>query len=201
MGPLVVGAVFAESDVALLEIGVKDSKKLTPKKREAMYGQIIDSVPGWSVSIASAADIDRLRKTCSLNEIELRMFCDAVSKHPADAVIADCPDVNETGFSARFSAALGGAKEITAKHKADDTYPIVSAASIIAKVTRDRMMEDIRREFGADIGSGYPSDRDTMQFIEEWIRKNREAPKEVRCSWEPVRAMLSGRYNTKLSDW
>ncbi len=201
MGPLVVGAVFAESDVALLEIGVKDSKKLTPKKREAMYGQIIDSVPGWSVSIASAADIDRLRKTCSLNEIELRMFCDAVSKHPADAVIADCPDVNETGFSARFSAALGGAKEITAKHKADDTYPIVSAASIIAKVTRDRMMEDIRREFGADIGSGYPSDRDTMQFIEEWIRKNREAPKEVRCSWEPVRAMLSKRYNTKLSDW
>ena len=201
MGPLVVGAVFAESDDALLDIGVKDSKKLTPKKREEMYGKIIDAVPGWSVSIASAADIDRLRETISLNEIELRMFCEAVSKHPADAIIADCPDINEEGFSARFSAALGGMKEVTAKHKADDTYPIVSAASIIAKVTRDRMMEDIRKEFSQDVGSGYPSDRDTMEFIERWIKENGKAPKEVRCSWEPVRAMLSKRYNTKLSDW
>ena len=200
MGPLVVGAVFAESDGALLEIGVRDSKKLTPKKREIMYGQITESAAGWSVSVASAADIDRLRKTMSLNEIELRMFCDAVSKHHADSVIADCPDINEAGFTARFKAALGG-MEVTAKHKADDTYPIVSAASIIAKVTRDRMMEDIRREFGAEIGSGYPSDRCTMDFIGKWIKENGKAPAEVRCSWEPVKAMLSERCNTKLSDW
>ena len=71
MGPLVVGAVFVESDDALLDIGVKDSKKLTPKKRESMYEQIVSSVPGWSVSIASAADIDELRKTMSLNDIEM----------------------------------------------------------------------------------------------------------------------------------
>ncbi len=201
MGPLVVGAVFVESDDLLLEIGVKDSKKLTPKRRESMYERLIASVPGWSVSIASAADIDRLRKTMSLNDVELRMFCDAVSKHPASEVIADCPDVNESGFTSRFKTALDADVAVIAKHKADDTYPVVSAASIIAKVTRDRMMEEIRERFGTDVGSGYPSDRHTMEFIESWIKRYGKAPEEVRCSWEPVRAMLSMRSNTKISDW
>ncbi len=201
MGPLVVGAVFVGSDDLLLDIGVKDSKKLTPKKREAMYEQLTSSVPGWTVSIATAADIDRLRKEMSLNEIELNMFCEAVSKYPTDKVIADCPDVNETGFTSRFKAALGSDGTIIAKHKADDTYPVVSAASIIAKVTRDRMMEEIRERFGTDVGSGYPSDRHTMDFIERWIQENGKAPEDVRCSWEPVRVMLSRRANTKISDW
>ena len=201
MGPLVVGAVFVESDDALLDIGVKDSKKLTPKRRESMYEQIVSSVPGWSVSIASAADIDELRKTMSLNDIEMRMFCSAVSEHPADTVIADCPDVNESGFTSRFKAALGTNGAVIAKHKADDTYPVVSAASIIAKVTRDRMMEEIRERLGTDVGSGYPSDRHTMGFIERWIEENGKAPEYVRCSWEPVRVLLSRRSNTKISDW
>ena len=201
MGPLVVGAVFVESDDLLLEIGVKDSKKLTPRRRESMYEQLVSSVPGWSVAIASAADIDRLRKSMSLNDIELDMFCKAVSEHPAAEVIADCPDVNEAGFAARFKAALGSDAAVTAKHKADDTYPVVSAASIIAKVTRDRMMEEIRQRFGTDVGSGYPSDRHTMEFIENWIKENGKAPEDVRCSWEPVRVMLSRRSNTKISDW
>ena len=201
MGPLVVGAVFVESDDLLLDIGVKDSKKLTPKKRESIYEQLTSSVPGWSVSIASAADIDRLRKSMSLNEIEMDMFCEAVTKYPTSEVIADCPDVNETGFTARFKAALKTDGTVIAKHKADDTYPVVSAASIIAKVTRDRMMEEIRQRFGTDVGSGYPSDRHTMEFIENWIKENGKAPEDVRCSWEPVRVMLSRRSNTKISDW
>ena len=201
MGPLVVGAVFTESDDVLLEIGVKDSKKLTPKRREAMYGEITSSVPGWSVEIVSAEDIDRLRKTMTLNEIEMDMFKAAVTRYPTEKVIADCPDVNEAGFSARFQAMLPPETDVTAKHKADDTYPVVSAASIVAKVTRDRMMEDIRAEFGTDVGSGYPSDHYTMEFIEDWIKKNGKAPPHVRCSWEPVRAMLSMRAVRKISDW
>ncbi len=201
MGPLVVGAVFTESDDVLLEIGVKDSKKLTPKRREAMYGEITSSVPGWTVEVVSAEDIDRLRKTMTLNEIEMGMFKDAVTRRPASKTVADCPDVNEEGFTARFKAVLPPGMEVIAKHKADDTYPVVSAASIIAKVTRDRMMEDIRAEFGTDVGSGYPSDHYTMDFIEGWIKKNGKAPPHVRCSWEPVRAMLSMMAVRKLSDW
>lgn len=201
MGPLVVGTVFVESDTDLLDIGVKDSKKLTPNKRAAMYDRITDCAIHWCTIVTSAADIDRLRQEISLNEIELRMFAEGVSSHEASAVYADCPDINESGFAARLANALGNGAEIIAKHKADDTYPVVSAASIIAKVTRDRMLDDIRAEFGENIGSGYPSDHYTMEFIERWIMENGRAPEHVRCSWEPVKQMLSRRKNTKISDW
>ena len=201
MGPLVVGVVYAEDDSPLKAIGVKDSKKLTPKRREAMYDEILAAADHWCTVIVSSEEIDEQRKRLSLNEIELNMFADGTSRWKADSVYADCPDVNELAFGQRLSALLGNAVEIIARHKADDTYPIVSAASIVAKVTRDRMMEDIRREFGIDVGSGYPSDHYTMDFIHDWIMKNGKAPPHVRTSWEPVREMLSQRKVTRLDDW
>ena len=201
MGPLVVGVVYVESDKALKAIGVKDSKKLTPKTREKMYDQIIAAADHWCTVVASSEDIDQQRKSISLNEIELNMFAEGVSKWDTVQILADCPDVNETAFTDRLYAKVGKDVEIIAKHKADDTYPIVSAASIVAKVTRDRMMESIREEFGADVGSGYPSDTKTMDFIRKWIKENGKAPPNVRTSWEPVREMLSLRKNTRLDDW
>lgn len=199
MGPLVVGAVFTDDDGVLADIGVRDSKRLTPKARERMYAEITASAE-WTVVVASAGDIDLRRKTMSLNDVELAMFAEAAGSGPASEVYADCPDVNEASFARRLEALLPGS-EVIAKHKADDTYPVVSAASIVAKVTRDRMMDDIRAEFGVNIGSGYPSDHYTMDFISAWVRDNGKAPPHVRCSWEPVRQMLSARANTKISDW
>lgn len=201
MGPLVVGTVFVEDDADLLRIGVKDSKKLTPKKREAMYDEIISSVTSWTAVVTTAEEIDELRKDISLNEIELRMFAEGIRYHECTTVFADCPDVNEEAFTSKLGGLLGKDVAVIAKHKADDTYPVVSAASIVAKVTRDRLMDDIRNEFGVNVGSGYPSDHYTIEFIEGWIEKNRVAPPHVRCSWETVRQMLSKRSNTKLTDW
>ena len=201
MGPLVVGVIFVEDDAVLKEIGVKDSKKLTPKARDRMYDQITSSVEHWDTVMISAEDIDEQRKRISLNEIELNMFSEGASKWHADTVIADCPDINETSFSDRLRNLIGNDVEIIAKHKADDTYPVVSAASIIAKVTRDRMMDEIRREFGTNIGSGYPSDHYTMDFIREWIDTNGTAPPHVRTSWEPVKEMLSRKKCTRIDDW
>jgi len=199
MGPLVVGSVYCESDEGLLKIGVKDSKKLTPKTREKMFELISDSFRTHTV-IATAEDIDSKRKTMTLNVIELEMFIKAASHTQLSAVYADCPDVNESGFSRDMSSQIKNVK-IVAKHKADDIYPVVSAASIIAKVTRDRMIEDIQKEFRTDIGSGYPSDVVTMRFIEKWIKENGTPPKHTRCSWEPVRQLMTVSKNTKISDW
>ena len=201
MGPLVVGVVYVENDKKLREIGVKDSKKLSPKARERMYDQIIKAADHWCTVIISSEEIDEQRKRISLNEIELNMFAEGVTKWETVQVLADCPDVNEASFTERLYAKVGNDVEIIAKHKADDTYPIVSAASIVAKVTRDRMMEDIRKEFGVDIGSGYPSDSKTIDFIRDWIKENGRAPPNVRTSWENVRTMLSDRKNTRLDDW
>ncbi len=199
MGPLVVGTVSVETDKVLVSIGVKDSKKLTSRRREAVYEEIV-AVADWDVVVATATDVDTRRKTMSLNDVELRMFAEGVSKYGKTTVYVDCPDVNEMAFSQRLGALIPDST-IIAKHKADDTYPVVSAASIVAKVTRDRMMDEIRVEFGMNIGSGYPSDHYTMDFIADWIKENGRAPKHVRCSWEPVRQMLSSRTNTKISDW
>jgi ribonuclease HII len=201
MGPLVVGVVYIEDDEVLKDIGVKDSKKLTPKARERMYDEIAGTVPHWCTVIASASDIDEQRKSISLNEIELNMFAEGTTRWASETIYADCPDINEAAFSAKLSAKVGNDVGIIAKHKADDTYPIVSAASIIAKVTRDRMMEDICRELGIEPVSGYPGDHYTMEFIQKWIDDKGKAPPYVRTSWEPVREMLSRKKTRKLDEW
>ncbi|MFA6952290.1 MAG: ribonuclease HII [Candidatus Methanomethylophilaceae archaeon] len=200
LGPLVVGAVYTEDDTVLKEIGVKDSKKLTEKVRERMFDEIAASCPLYTTVVITADEIDEKRKRQSLNVIEMDMFQEAVSKIPVKTVYADCPDPNEMIFSSTLSVRLGGT-EVIGRHKADDTYPVVSAASIIAKVTRERMVADIQREFDVNIGSGYPSDHFTMEFIEKWIKNNGRPPKYTRCSWEPVRHLMSASRNTKLTDW
>ena len=200
MGPLVVGAVYVEDDTELMELGVRDSKKLTPKRREAMFDRILDIADAYSVVTISADDIDLRRERESLNEIELAMFVDATNRYPVLRVYADCPDVNEMSFQSALTARLGGT-EVIARHKADDTYPVVSAASIIAKVTRDRLIEDISKEFGESIGSGYPSDKVTTGFIEKWIKENGRSPPYTRNSWETVRAIKSRLSVRKLTDW
>ena len=71
MGPLVVGAVYVEDDSELVELGVRDSKKLTPKRREAMFDKILDIADGYSLVTVSAEEIDLRRERETLNEIEL----------------------------------------------------------------------------------------------------------------------------------
>ncbi len=199
MGPLVVGAVWVEDDDILSGIGVRDSKKLTPKVRNRMYDEIIEQADAWCTVIVSASEIDEKRKTISLNDIELAMFADAVNSNPTEIAYADCPDVNEAKFATRLGTFAEGVT-IIAKHKADDLYPVVSAASIVAKVTRDRMIEDLHRELG-DFGSGYPSDHYTMDFIADWMKENGSPPPHARRSWEPVRQMISAKAVRRLDDW
>ena len=200
MGPLVVSSVYVEEDSALREIGVRDSKKLSPRQRETMYDQIVEVAEDFSIVVLYADEIDHQMKFMNLNKIELAMFAEAASKIPVDAVYADCPDVDENRFTLELSEKVKG-PNIIGKHKADDIYPVVSAASIIAKVTRDRLMKDIAETFGEDIGSGYPSDVVTMEFIRKWIYKNKEPPPHTRCSWEPVKKLLMLSNNTRITDW
>ena len=200
MGPLVVACVYVEDDSALREMGVRDSKKLTPGSRESKYDLIIEAADDYEIVILNAEEIDSEMASKSLNDIELDMFAEACSRRAVDAIYADCPDVNTNRFSCHLSAKVPG-PNVIAEHKADDTYPVVSAASILAKVTRDRMMEDISREFGVDVGSGYPSDEVTVEFVKQWIMEKRKVPPHVRSSWEPVKKLLMLTRNTRITDW
>ena len=200
MGPLVVGAVYVEDDDVLRSIGVKDSKKLTPRRREAMYDEIVSAVEGYSIITLSAEEIDAKRERMSLNMIEMEMFAEAVSRMPVTRVYVDCPDPNEEKFGNMLSVRINNTP-VTARHKADDTYPVVSAASILAKVTRDRLIAEISEEFGENIGSGYPSDPVTIAFIEKWLKEKGCTPRHTRNSWDTVRNLKSRLLVRKITDW
>lgn len=200
MGPLVVGCVYVEDDTVLRKIGVRDSKKLSPKVRERMYDEILSSVNDYSIVILEAKEIDERMKVKNLNEIEMDMFVEATTKIPTDAIYADCPDVDENRFTVELSSRTGNTGAV-GRNKADDIYPVVSAASIIAKVTRDRLMDRISEKFGVDLGSGYPSDEKTMSFIRDWIAEHHSAPEYTRTCWEPIKKLLMVSRNTRITDW
>ncbi|MHA1491899.1 MAG: ribonuclease HII, partial [Promethearchaeota archaeon] len=87
------------------------------------------------------------------------------------------------------------------KHKADDTYPIVSAASIIAKNKRDALINDLKKKYG-DLGSGYPSDEKTTTFLHNWIKKNKKVPHFARATWSTTRKILTEELeNKKITDY
>jgi len=90
--------------------------------------------------------------------------------------------------------------KIVSEHKADRNYPIVSAASIIAKVERDREIAELAKYYG-DFGSGYPSDPRTMRFLKQCVEKSYDYPNFVRRSWKPAKKAKSekGSNQTMLS--
>ncbi|MCK4614298.1 MAG: ribonuclease HII, partial [Thermoplasmata archaeon] len=89
---------------------------------------------------------------------------------------------------------------IISEHKADTKYPAVSAASIVAKVTRDREMEKLRQEYG-ELGSGYPSDPITRAYLLDLFRKGKELPPFVRRSWETIKKIREEACAKRIEDF
>jgi ribonuclease HII len=103
-----------------------------------------------------------------------------------DEVYVDAADVLEHRFKNHIKECLKIETKIVSKHKADKIFPVVSAASIIAKVERDREIASLRLEYG-DFGSGYLTDEKTMVFLRQLLEKNDEYPSCVRKSWKPAK--------------
>jgi ribonuclease HII len=83
------------------------------------------------------------------------------------------------------------------EHKADSTYPIVSAASIIAKVQRDQAITRLHSRYG-DFGSGYPSDPKTIEFVRNLVTSKQKLPSIIRHSWDSVRRIQEEVEQTRL---
>ncbi len=193
IGPLVVGAVvLEESELAILDrLGVKDSKKLTPRAREQIAEQIKKRFQHHEY-VVSATQIDELRKIMTMNEIMVLCHSHVLKKINAGKAIVDAADVIASRFAQNLRNNVSGI-EIIAEHKADEKYPVVGAASIIAKVKRDACIREIERSMGRRIGSGYPSDRTTKRFLEEWFRSGETLPECVRASWQTSKGLLAKR--------
>ena len=189
IGPLVICAyAISRKNIAkLTKLKVKDSKLLSKKRRNELYSQLITIATDYKVKHLSAAEIDELRKNYTLNIIEHRIMLKLAKnlKTTPSEIYIDAADVNEKRFGGVFETEFSNAK-IISKHKADILFPVVSAASIIAKKERDDAIEKISNKIGENIGSGYPADPITREFLRRYYAKNKKFPAYVRESWDTV---------------
>lgn len=191
LGPLVVcGAMVPQDKIVILErMGIKDSKRLTPQRRNVLSRKI-QKIAECHVVKITAQDIDNLRaKGVNLNEIEKIAMIKIINLAQPDEVLIDSVDVDPERLSSQLSETIGTGIPIKAEHKADDKYIPVAAASIVAKVERDIEIEKLGRKYKkmGGIGSGYPSDPRTRTFLEKFDYD--DLPEFVRRSWATVQKM------------
>jgi len=192
IGPLVVaGVLVTEANLHVLSrLGVKDSKLLSPKKREALFTKIAGLAEKQLVVKLSPREIDRVvessRKLHKLNRLEAETMAQVINALKPDEAYVDAADVVEDRFKHHIQEGLIVKAKITSRHKADKFYPVVSAASIVAKVERDKEIAALRAMYG-DFGSGYLTDQKTMLFLKQWLQTHAEYPDCVRKSWKPAK--------------
>ncbi|RDE11903.1 MAG: ribonuclease HII [Candidatus Thorarchaeota archaeon] len=202
IGPMVICGVLVLPDTLqeLERIGVRDSKKLTPSRREKIGVKIESIAEQIVIRSVSAVEIDRLRKQTTLNEVEVREFIEIVKALRPERVYLDAVDVNAERFGIKIGEISGLASRGTvfvSEHKADSTYPIVSAASILAKVQRDLVITGLHDRYG-DFGSGYPSDPKTVAFVTNLVRDGQRLPSIVRHSWSSVKRIQDEAKQTSI---
>jgi len=200
IGPMVLCAYAIDKNLEdeLVKIGVKDSKLLSPKKRSELYSKIEQLSTKIKVKHLSAAEIDELRKRFTLNEIEQKIMIKLVKdlKFIPSEIYIDAVDVNAKRYGDAFKKEFSQSK-IISKHQADKYYPVVSAASIFAKVQRDQAIEEIKQKIGKNIGSGYPADPQTKKFLRSYYAKNKKFPLFVRESWDTIKKLKKEFAQTK----
>ncbi len=195
LGPMCLAGVLIpkEIEAEFRRAGIKDSKLLTPKKREELAEIIKQTAIAFHFQLITPAEIDTgFGMGVNLNEVEaiacaniVNNLTDKLSEQQKKelVIIIDCPSTNPTAWVIVLMKYVKDKKlHIRAEHKADFHYPSVSAASIIAKTTRDMEIEKIKQKLGFDFGSGYPADPITKEALKKYkdILKNH---RYIRESW------------------
>jgi ribonuclease HII len=194
IGSLFIGGfMVSEEDLDKVEdLGVKDSKKLSDKKREYLAEKLREMGEPFLKEI-TASEIDDLREVMSLNEIEIQGFTDVIERSDADKVIVDLPEPDGDRFIGKMKRELPARfsdRDFVAEHGADENFPIVSAASIIAKSARENHVEELKEKYGYDFKSGYPHDKPTINFLEDYLDEKGELPPETRMSWSTAERIV-----------
>ncbi len=203
IGPMVVAGVWIDEkdEQKLISYGVKDSKKLTRVKREKLAEYIMNHF-AYEMIVVKPEDIDALRQEMTMNELEAYIFARLAKKHRADIYYMDAASANEKEFENLVRKNIGYDCRIICEHGADEKYPVVSAASIVAKVERDRQIKGISKmletKLNMPMGSGYPSDERTIKFIKAWFKKFKEFPPHIRMSWNTIRDIENEMKQQKL---
>ena len=194
LGPLVFGAVIMDksAEKELEELGVTDSKSLSRKKRVKLYDVIKEKSLAWKTLHVTAREIDARRaKGETLNEIETKSMLKLLKsmKKAFDVLYIDAADVKADRYAIPFQKAFPHAK-IISRHKADLEFVVVGAASVLAKVERDREIARLGAKINMELGSGYPSDPKTKAFLRKYYHEHGTLPDFVRQSWKTVTNLI-----------
>ena len=189
IGPMVIAGISIEKKniPKLRKLGVRDSKKLSPKKRELLYKQIIKLVDDYHVIRIPPKTIDKYVFEHNLNHLEAKKMAAVITHLKSEISYVDSCDVNATRFGREISD-LSNKSKVRSYHYADSRFVVVSAASIIAKVSRDRSIARLNKNY--EFGSGYPSDKKSVNFVKKLVSTKKPLPSSVRKSWKPVQKIL-----------
>lgn len=199
LGPMVIAAVGVSSENVFSEVEVADSKLLSPRVRERLYITIRKRFRVATVRI-DAHEIDEIRTGMTMNACVARAHAQAIDKlSPAIAYVDAC-DVNAFRYADMVKSHLEKRCEIVSEHNADRTFKVVSAASIVAKVTRDRAITALSKKYG-EIGSGYPSDPVTIAFLSAYIDEYKCPPPIARKSWKTIISLVGKKQQSQLSQF
>ena len=195
LGPMVIaGVLLKKEDITqLVTLGIKDSKQISKKKRESLYHEIIKIAQDYKIIQISPAEIDANKQNNSnLNNLELENIINILSelKNWNEAYIDAC-DVDPNRMQKKIQNHFQG--KIIAEHKADINYPVVSAASILAKVTRDNEILQAQKQYDIDLGSGYCSDQKTINFLTHYVEKYSKLPEIARKSWITSQKLMTNK--------
>ena len=189
IGPMVIAGISIEKKniPKLRKLGVRDSKKLSPKKRELLYKEIIKLVDDYHVIRIPPKTIDKYVFEHNLNHLEAKKMAAVITHLKSEISYVDSCDVNATRFGREISD-LSNKSKVRSYHYADSRFVVVSAASIIAKVSRDRSIARLNKNY--QFGSGYPSDKKSVNFVKKLVSAKKPLPSSVRKSWKPVQKIL-----------
>ncbi len=223
-GP-VLGSMFAAAvrvpDPALLPAGIDDSKNVAPERREEIAAELRDA-DRIAVGVAEIP-VARIDGDEDMNTLTVAAHAEAVSQvvgseaslpeglaeEPRDPEgIADAGDTSEERFARRVADEVPTEVALTAEHGADEEHPIVGAASIVAKVERDAHVADLADEYADEygpelggLGSGYPSDPTTRDFLEAFVAEEGALPGCARRSWATCEDVLAAAEQSGLGDF
>ena len=203
IGPLVIAGIRIEEERLdqLRSLGVKDSKKLSPEARMELSIEIPKIVDEYHIVELEAGHLDlvvnRSPKFQGLNLLEAKAMADVIEKLKPHIAYVDASDTRPERFKNNILERLSFKPQLVSEHHADEKYPPVSAASILAKVRRDSRIEELKKEYG-EIGSGYAHDPITVRFLSEYYLANRDFPPIVRRSWKTLRNLVREISQSKL---
>jgi ribonuclease HII len=207
IGPLVIAGVTIDKkyEKKLKELGVKDSKKLSPKKREELAEKIEEIASNIVIMRIQPCRIDDMRaKGINLDRIEAMKMAEIIDMTSGGTIYVDSLTANCGKFKKVISKCLKNNNEcdLVVENYLDESVLAVSAASIIAKVNRDEAIKEIEIEAGHPVGVGYPHDERTIQFVEKLIKeRGKNLPPYVRRSWITTQMLQEKNWQKKLKDF